>query len=196
MNNRAYPTLAAVLLGLLSACAEEGAPEPSATASAEPPAATAAPLLPAPNTGPATPPAVLPTEAELAATPQIYMALQPDSAGTVSVLFAIDESKDGTPEDDPGVRITPEGGDCNPQELRRFGLPAGEGGPTFGPAQAAQGVNAQQLPAYMAVAVTQAMLQTGLAETQEQTAPQNICTNKLWQRLVNPQTADAGQTAQ
>jgi len=119
--------------------------------------------------------------------PLVYMALQSDSAGTVSLIFATDASRDGTPGDDPAVRITPENGDCNPQDMRRYGF-APDARPVFGPDQARAGVTAADLPAFMAVAATEAMLAEGLARTREETAPQNICTRKLWQRLVAPRT--------
>ena len=157
---------------------EPGAPGDGASASA---------MLPAPS---GLPQEALP-KAETAAAPaagdvpEVYMALQQDSVGTVSVIFAIDESRDGTPSDDPAVRLTPENGRCNPQEMRRYLFPDAESArPVFSAREAREGVTAARLAAVLAVAVTDAMVGRGLADDREATTPQNVCTRKLWERLV------------
>ena len=123
--------------------------------------------------------------AAVAASPHIYMTLQPNSAGPLSVVFVIDAGRDGTPGNDPAIRLTPEEGKCNPQELRRFDFPADAGKrPIFGPDEAAAGVTARDLPRFMAMAVTSEMLRQGIVTEVEQSQPQNVCTRKLWERLI------------
>lgn len=126
--------------------------------------------------------------------PHIYMALQDGGEGRpASVVFAIDASRDGTPSNDAALRLTPEKGLCNPQEMNHYDFPP-DAAPAVGDAEAAAGLTPQDLPAYMAVAVTNALLQEHLATTPEDTRPLNICTRKLWQQLVQPEpTAAAGQ---
>jgi hypothetical protein len=156
---------------------EPEAPDDDASASA---------MLPAPSGLPddATRPAAT-APPDPGDVPEVYMALQQDSVGTVSVIFAIDESRDGTPSDDPAVRITPENGRCNPQEMRRYLFPDAESArPVFSAREAREGVTAARLPAFLAVAVTDAMVGRGLADSREATTPQNVCTRKLWERLV------------
>jgi len=134
--------------------------------------------------------------------PDIYMALQQASDGAVSVIFAIDEAKDNTPSDDRAIRISPEDGRCNPQELNNYLFPVAYGTrPVFSSLQASEGVTSDKLPAFMAIAVSTEMINLGIAETPEDTHPQNVCTRKLWQRLVladaaaqgGDQSAQAGQ---
>lgn len=118
-------------------------------------------------------------------TPHIYMALQPGDAGAVSVVFAIDARRDNTPGDDPAIRLTPEGGQCNPQELRRYAFPPENAGkPVFGPAEVAAGISARDLPSFMAMSVTAEMLRRGLVKDAEESKPQNVCTRKLWERMI------------
>ncbi|MGD1923129.1 MAG: hypothetical protein ACFB03_02920 [Paracoccaceae bacterium] len=123
--------------------------------------------------------------------PHVYMALQPDAAsGPVSVVFTIDRSRDNSPEDDPALRITPEDGKCNPQELRRFSfLEASAQRPIFGPEEARRGITAKELPNFMAMMVTGEMLRTGLVVEPEASKPHNVCTRKLWERLIVNQSA-------
>jgi hypothetical protein len=195
---------AAVLLAaLLAACQTTGqttgeapadtAPEiPAQAEPAQPPAPEAdsaalpAPALPAPASRPARP------------VPHIYMALQSDGTGQpVSAVFAIDAARDNTPSDDPAIRLTPESGLCNPQEMRSYDFPPEDAArPVVGEAEQAQGLTASDLPAFLAVSVTDRMLSRGLADEREQTRPLNICTRKLWERLVlaeNPTALTAGQ---
>jgi hypothetical protein len=47
-----------------------------------------------------------------------------------------------------------------------------------------RGLTAADLPAFMAVSVTETMLARGLASDREQTRALNICTRKLWEELV------------
>jgi hypothetical protein len=126
--------------------------------------------------------------------PHIYMAVQDAGEGhPLSVIFAIDDARDGTPSDDLALRLTPEKGLCNPHEMTRYDFPA-EAAPVVGAAEEAAGLTAGDLPAFMAVAVTNALLEQGLASTPEDTRPLNICTRKLWQQLVLPESARvAGQ---
>lgn len=126
-----------------------------------------------------------------AQAPHIYVALQTNGSRPVSVIFAIDESRDGTPQDDDAIRITPEDGNCNPQVMRNFNFPEEtRGKPTFSGDQLLRGVNPDQLPAFLAVNVTQEMLALGLVTDREQTRAHNICTRKLWEtQLANPAPA-------
>ncbi len=153
-------------------------------------AASPADNLPVPQVGGAAPQArrdglVLPSQ-----VPHIYMALQPDSSGTTSVIFAIDESRDGTPTNDPAIRITPEpesggNGQCNPQPMRNFDFPPQYATrPAYGPPEAARGIGARDLPKFLAVEVSSAMIASGLADEPQQTRPQNVCTRLLWERQV------------
>lgn len=116
--------------------------------------------------------------------PQIYMALQPDPSGPISVIFAIDADQNDEPRNDPAIRLTPEGGKCNPQELRRYDFPPDIQRPVFGPPEAVAGVTAQDLPAFMAMAVTSEMLRRKMIGDVEESKPQNVCTRKLWERLI------------
>ena len=176
---------AALLAALLAACQTTGeAPPDSATDApaqaeqAQPPvldfpAASAA--LPAPALATLPPP-----------VPHIYMALQSDGEGrTVSAVFAIDAARDHTPSDDPAIRLTPESGLCNPHEMRRYDFaPEDAARPVVSEAEQAEGLTVRNLPAFMAVSVTEKMLSLGLADEREQTRPLNVCTRKLWERLV------------
>ncbi|MEM8841374.1 MAG: hypothetical protein AAGD47_06330 [Pseudomonadota bacterium] len=123
-----------------------------------------------------------------AQAPLIYMAIQEDGTRPLSIIFAIDESRDGTPQNDPAIRLTPDGGACNPQTMRSYSFPSPFGdAPVFGSDQVLQGVRADQLPAFMAVRVSETILDMGLVETLEETRPQNICTRKMWDaQLANP----------
>ncbi len=131
--------------------------------------------------------------AAAAAAPHIYMALQPSGAGPLSIVFVIDAGRDGSPGNDPAIRLTPEEGKCNPQELRRFEFPPGTGGrPIFGPDEASAGVTAQDLPRFMAMAVTSEMLRQGAVAEVEDSQPQNVCTRKLWERLIVNESVRTG----
>jgi hypothetical protein len=159
--------------------------------------AALAACAPGPRTDPLMPPGttrtpvpeatrIIPRSAtEAAAAPHIYMALQPDRSGPLSVVFAIDAQRDGTPGDDPAIRLTPEDGKCNPQELRRYDFPAEAAErPVFGPAEVASGITARELPSFMAMAVTHEMMRLGMIEDIEDSKPQNVCARKLWERMI------------
>lgn len=123
--------------------------------------------------------------AAIANAPHVYMQLQPERGRPTSVVFAIDQSRNETPSDDPAIRITPEDGKCNPQELRHFTFSTqAAAGPVFGPEQVRQGLSARELPNFLAASVTQAMLGAKLIETPEQSRAQNVCTRKLWEQLI------------
>ena len=125
--------------------------------------------------------------------PHIYMSLQPNEAGALSIVFVIDAGRDNTPGDDPAIRLTPENGKCNPQDLRRFNFPADTvRRPIFGPQEVASGLTAKELPNFMAMAVTSEMLRQGLAEKVEDSKPQNVCTRKLWEQLIVNQSTRTG----
>jgi len=179
----------AVLLVLLGACAGEGEDprqSPAGAAAALPaPAqgetAGAAPALPDPGAAPRR-------EARPAAdAPRIYMDIRAVEGGGHVLTFATDASRDATPSDDPAVRIAPRDGACNAEELPAHRFPP-DARPVFGPDQVARGLGPAELPAFMAVAATEAMLARGLAPTREATRPENICTRKLWERLVARRT--------
>jgi len=53
----------------------------------------------------------------------------------------------------------------------------------------AQGLTAGGIPDYMAVIVTESMLERGLASDREDTRALNICTRKLWEELVLSENA-------
>jgi hypothetical protein len=128
--------------------------------------------------------------AAVADAPHVYMELQPDGGGATSVVFAIDASRDGTPADEPAIRITPEAveagsGRCNPQQLRYFRFsPESAGRPIYGPDDASRGVGARDLPEFMATAVSAEMIARGIAGDLEATRPQNVCTRKLFERTI------------
>lgn len=179
-----------VLLALsLAACAERPvdplAPPDGAAAAGAPlvlpgDLAAAAPAAPAPGSA-------------AASVPHFYIALQEDPAGPTSVILAIDRSRDGTPSDDPAIRITPDAGACNPQQLRYYTFPPGEAErPTYGPQEAARGVTARDLPDFLATAVTSEMLLRNMAAHPDDTQPQNICTRKLLQRIILDRSATTG----
>jgi hypothetical protein len=144
------------------------------------------------------PAGALPAPPPATPVPHIYLALQPDGEGKpISAIFAIDAARDNTPSDDPAIRLTPENGLCNPQEMRSYTFPreAAEA-PVVSETQQAQGLTAADLPAFLAVSVTDRMLATGLASNREQTRALNICTRKLWEELVlseNQAALAAGQ---
>ncbi len=192
---------AALLAVLLTACETPG--ETPGEAPPDTPPDTAAQAEPAPP--PALETTALPTPArpEQASPParpvsHIYMALQSDGPGrTVSAVFAIDAARDNTPSDDPAMRITPEGGRCNMQEMRSYNFPPEDAAsPVASEAEQAQGLTAGRLPDFMAFIVTERMLERGLASDREETSALNICTRKLWEELVlseNPALLAAGQ---
>lgn len=186
---------------LLAACqttGEEGpatsptetAPAPSnaTTALPEPQVPPAAAQLPAPDASLQLEPEEQRIALAASQAPQIYMAIQQDGSRPISVIFAIDESRDGTPENDPAIRLTPTEGECNPQAMRSYDFPSPFGdAPVFGSDQVLQGVSADQLPSYLAIEVSQSIMALGIAGTLEDTRPQNICTRKLWEaQLANP----------
>ena len=134
---------------------------------------------------PDTPAAAATPAVSAARAPHIYMSLQPNDAGPVSIVFAIDAGKNNTPGDDPAIRLTPEDGKCNPQELRRFSFPAAAAQkPTFGPEQVGAGLTAKELPAFMATAVSAEMMSRKLVSDVEESKPQNVCTRKLWEQII------------
>ncbi len=172
------------------ALAPAPAPAPaaaSAPAAPVPPAAES--LLPVPDrpdiAPAALPPAAGPVPPDPApGAPDIYMALQSSSAGTVSVVFAIDEARDNTPSDDPAIRLTPENGKCNPQELRRYEFPAVYAArPIYSAVNS--DIDAAALPAFLSTTVTTEMLRLGLAGHPDDTRPQNMCSFLLWRELVH-----------
>lgn len=126
--------------------------------------------------------------------PHVYMALQPDEgSGPLSIVFAIDRSRDNTPGDDPAIRLTPEEGKCNPQEMRRFQFPdVTIQRPIFGPEEAKRGIGAKDLPNFMAMMVTGEMMRQGVVVEPEASKPQNVCTRKLWERMIVNQSAAQG----
>lgn len=197
--------LALVAGALLAACQQtsEDGPAPAVTEAQAPAPATGltgVDALPAPQVDPLTadlpkpdPSLQLAPEEQriaLAASqaPQIYMAIQEDGSRPLSIIFAIDESRDGTPQSDPAIRLTPDQGACNPQAMRNYSFPAPYGDkPVFGSDQVLQGVSADQLPSYMAIQVSEAIVALGVVETLEETRPHNICARKLWEaQLANP----------
>jgi hypothetical protein len=151
---------------------------------------TAVAALPQPGTLPEPPPS--------APAPHIYMALQPDGEGKpISAIFAIDAARDNTPSDDPAIRLTPENGLCNPQQMRNYAFPPQfAASPVISEAEQARGLTAANLPEFMAVTVTDRMLATGLATDREQTRALNICTRKLWQELIQPENQTAAPAGQ
>ncbi len=174
--------LATLLAVLLTACQTTGETPPDT------PPDTAAPAEPAPPPAPATtarPAPALPTPGPTP-VPHIYMALQSDDAGRpISAIFAIDVARDNTPSDDPAIRITPEGGRCNPQEMRNYNFPPEDAArPVVSETEQAQGLTAGGIPDYMAVIATESMLERGLASDREDTSALNICTRKLWVWVV------------
>jgi len=191
--------LAALAAGCRHDAAEQPATEQTAPeqAQAAVPQADREPTAQSPSESPAPPsrpdPAFLPPPPAPGQVPHVYMALQDGGEGRpLSVIFAIDAARNGTPSDDPAMRLTPESGLCNPQEMTRYDFPPEAAAtPVVGEAEQAEGLTAADLPAYMAVAVTNALLLQGLASTPEDTRPLNICTRKLWQQLVLPESAAA-----
>ena len=182
---------ALALAVLLAACAEE-APPPAAPGAGSAPAGDAA-ALPEPAPSAAAPARTARLRRPDDAAPHIYMDLAPAPDGTVTVIFAIDASRDATPGDDPAVRITPAGGACNPERTGPHAF-AADARPVFGPDQLAEGVEADLLAPFMAVQVTERMLAEGLAARREDTTPQNICARKFWEyQRWAARTARSGQ---
>jgi hypothetical protein len=191
---------ALALAGCESGGEGESAPA-SSTESAGTPAQTQAPssALPTPQTGGATPApapgaAPAPREVNEDEIRDIYVALDAGVTPT-AVIFAIDQNRNGNPSDERAIRLSPENNQCNPQELTSYNFPAGSR-PVFSIEEARRGVTPVELPRFLAANVTAAMVQGGLAQTPEDTLPQNVCTRKLWEVLVQNQqarTAAAGQ---
>lgn len=178
-----------IAAALLTACQTTG-DEPAAAEPAAPPVAES-PQAEAPAVDdPAqddTITATLPQPGALPPPiPHIYLALQPGGEGRpTSVIFAIDTARDSTPSDDQAIRLTPENGLCNPQEMRNYNFPPEyAAAPVTSEADQNRGLTAADLPAFMAVSVTDTMLARGLASDREQTRALNICTRKLWEELV------------
>lgn len=198
-------TCARALMGVLLLAACDTAPPPPQAAAPAPSATAAAPqlslptptgALPAPNPG-AAPSTAGPIGVVPDQVPSVYMAVQAGKSGPASIIFAIDASKDNTPSDDTAIRITPEAGKCNPQELKRFTFPAQYAKrPVFSIEEAKRGIGAPELPKFMAMAVTSEMLRLGIAAEPQATQPQNVCTRKLWEQLVLAQNQSAAATGQ
>ena len=176
---------AALLATLLTAC------QTTDQTTGDTPPDTAAQAQPAPPPAPETTALPAPARPEQASpparpVPHIYMALQSGGAGrVVSAVFAIDAARDNTPSDDPAVRLTPADGLCNPQEMRSYDFPPQDAArPVVSEAEQAEGLTARDLPAFMAVSVTDKMLSLGLARDREATRALNVCTRKLWERLL------------
>ena len=162
-------------------------PAPAPTPTPAPAPVQTLPLAPVPAPAPALALAPAPAPAATApAVPHIYMALQSGGVGgPVSAVFAIDAARNNTPSDDPAIRLTPENGLCNPQEMRSYDFAAaGAARPVVSEAEQAEGLTAGDLPDFMAFSVTDRMLSLGLASDREQTRSLNVCTRKLWDRLV------------
>lgn len=131
--------------------------------------------------------------ATAAAVPHVYMAIQPSGSGPVSVIFAIDEARDNSPENDPAMRLTPENGRCNPQQLARYNFPPEYGRrPVFSVEESRRGITAKDLPNFMAMMVTSEMMRLGLVVEPQDSKPQNVCTRKLWEQLIVEQSAGTG----
>ena len=184
----ARPAKLMIAAALLTACQTIGeAPEATQT-EAEAPAAQSlpTPLSPATAALPLPQPGAEPTPTPVGPMPHVYMALQPDGEGKpVSVIFAIDAARDNTPSDDPAIRLTPENGLCNPQEMRNYNFPPKYlARPVVSEIEQSQGLPARDLPAYIAISVTDEMIASGLARDREETRALNICTRKLWEELM------------
>ncbi len=167
----------AILL-LLAACGaperEELPPPPSAEA---PLPATDLAGLPVPPIGGSLAPADN--------APLIYMGLDPRSNGVVAITFVMDRDRDGNPYNDPAVELRPAGGKCNLTDVEKHQLaPPFADRPIFGPDEVRKGVTPDQLPAFMAIAVSSEMIRQGLAQDPGETHPQNVCTRKYWERLM------------
>ena len=121
------------------------------------------------------------------------MALQNEGAGKpISVVFAIDAARNNTPSDDRAVRLTPDAGLCNPQEMTRFDFPPEYAArPIVSEIEQTEGLTVLDLPAFMAITVTNEMMSLGLAAEPEETRPLNVCTRKLWERLVLTENSGA-----
>ncbi|MBK0400186.1 hypothetical protein H0I76_13390 [Limibaculum sp. M0105] len=208
------PTAALLVLGLgvLAGCASDGdraggganeatagaagatgaATEDTAGGTATGGAGSAVPRpgssLPTPQSGAQANPGGLQRPVDSDDVRDIYLAFEGSPGSTISVVFAIDRNADGTATGEPALRLSPENGECNPQEMRSYNF-APDSTPVFGIAQARRGVTPTELPRYLAASVTEAMLSRGLAATQEETLPQNVCTRKLWEALVAAQRA-------
>ena len=98
---------------------------------------------------------------------------------------ASEPARDNTPADDAGVRRTQADGRCNPQEMGSYDFPPQDAArPGVSEAEQAEGLTARDLPAFMAVSVTDKMLSLGLASDREATRSLNVCTRTLWERLL------------
>lgn len=168
-------------------------------------------LTPPPGVAPAPPPAsgsgtgvaaapsggslaLTPSELEIARAtneaPVIYLGFQADGSNPVSLIFAIDAARDGTPNNDPAIRLTPEGGDCNPQVMQSFDFPPEDRAkPVFSTEQILKGIKAEQLPNFLALTTSFRMLERGIAKTRQETRPHNICARKLWELQVQTPAA-------
>ncbi|MCL5775866.1 hypothetical protein M1105_02480 [Limibaculum sp. FT325] len=125
----------------------------------------------------------------------IYLAFEGKPGGVMSVIFAIDANANANPSDEPALRLSPENGACNPQELSAYRFREGASR-VFSIDEARRGVTPDTLPRFLAAAVTEAMLRDGLAAQREETLPQNVCTRKLWEVLVANQRARAQAAGQ
>ena len=180
--SRARQALALAGAAALLAACETAAPTAGAPEAAAPAGPSIVDMLPAPQA--ATGSEALEGEPAAPPVPHVYLALQPGASGNPhSVIFAIDGARDGTPSDDPAIRLTPEAGDCNPQEMRRYAFPA-DAAPVVSEAERARGLTAADLPDFLAASVTGRMIEAGLAAEPEDTRALNICTRKLWERIV------------
>lgn len=163
-----------------TAPAGDGGTATASDVSANPATETTSAAGTPPVDGPSAPP-----------VPHIYLALQPGGTGRpVSAVFAIDAARDGNPSDDPAIRLTPEAGRCNPQEMRRYDFPPEATTPVVSEPEQARGLTPQDLPRFLAAAVTGRLIDAGLAAEPEDTRPLNVCTRKLWERLVVARNGD------
>ena len=172
--------VAAALALALAGCTGEGTDEQAATGSTGGAAAPAEGADAGEGTAQQAGPAErAPRDIDPEAVPVIYFDLEDGGSGPHSAVFAIDDERDGTANDDAAIRLTPEGGECNPQELARYDF--GDLTPVFGMEQAAAGITPGEIPRYLAFVTSQEMVARGLAADVDETAPMNICVRKLWQ---------------
>lgn len=175
---------AATALGLallLGACADEG-DSPATGSTADAPATGDAPAgteTAAADPEPQPQPQREQRNVDPDSVPVIFMALQDGGAASHSVVFALDSDRDGSAIGERAIRLTPEDGQCNPQELTRYDF--GGSDPVFGVEQANAGIRPAEIPRYLAFVASQALVDSGLAPSVEATAPQNICTRKWWE---------------
>jgi len=192
---------AVLLVVVAAACTELNQTEATTdTAASDAPAATTGSEftdLPVPGAASTSLPIRTAPEVKLTPdqVPDYYMAIQQSGGQPISIIFAMDQNHDGNPSNDQAVRLTPENGLCNPADMRFYKFPKRYREPVYSFREYRQGIRVQDIPALMAVRVTEELIALGLAEEPQDTHRYNVCARKHWEQLIYQETIRARAAA-